>query len=221
MPTPTSEQRLAHHVGLSVPSLRCFNFDCEQLSADISTETIEHLRERILATLREDRHRRLFPAELHAEVASTAWGIELVVGRSPTESGSESGSGAGEYDPNITLNDIVGHLDDDGQMNAGFRGGVNHPVVMNNTVAMEIDDDASSDDNTTHSNTNARSVGDEESDSPRVVFQSFSGISNSPSSDGEREYSPNYEARLLLGLRDEAERDESPGFESQIEYDSE
>lgn len=166
MPTPTSEQQLAHHVGLSVPSLRCFNFDCEQLSADISTETIERLRERILATLREDRHRRLFPAEVHAEVASTAWGIELVVGRSPTDSGSESGSGAGEYDPSTTLNDIIGHLDDnDGDNTAGSRGVINSPVVINHTVAMEVDDGASSDDNTTHSNTNAPSVGDEESDS--------------------------------------------------------
>lgn len=136
-----------------------------------------------------------------------------MVGRSPTESGSESGSGAGEYDPNITLNDIIGHLDDDGQINAGFRGGgINHPVVTNNAVAMEIDDDASSEHNTTHSNTNARSVEDEQSDSPRVAFHSFSGIPNSPSSDGEHEHSPNYEARLLLGLRDAAEREESPGF---------
>lgn len=54
-----------------------------------------------------------------------------------------------------------------------------------------------------------------------MIFRSFSGISNSPSSDGEREYSPNYEARLLLGSSDEAERDGSPGFQSQIEYDSE
>lgn len=204
----------------------------------MSEQAVVAIQENILEALRLDHDHSLYPEPVHDEISSTPWAAAAAIARSPTEYISDGeDQEAAHYRRNLTLNDIIDHIEEriannppniiatpiqpaDQAPSSSSNPSNNdaHNPLANTSLHTDLPEP-------THFDINA--LDDEsEQDQPSAVFRRYEGISDLPSSDVDREYSPNYEARMSLGLRGEDERsvaqdDHMDGFESQVEDDSE
>lgn len=224
------ETEIARRLNLSLSTIRNFHLGPDQLVPNVSEEVLVVIRETILEGIEADRHRdrrrRLYSAAVHEDVSSTWWAAAAAIERSPTEDGTDSGQRAVDYNPNISINDITAHIDenaiDDRVVNSietPDNGIVINAAANTNAPSTTITTTTSSSSSSNplantslntglpeSTATNFNTLDSEaEQDHTPVYFQSWAGVSNPPSSDVQREISPNYEARLAFGLRDEEE----------------